>query len=239
MKDVELEENLKNILSGINEKVDLNIKREDTPSSLKIKLLEHQKIGLSWMLKMEKSKMKGGLLSDDMGLGKTIQTLACIVKQKKEWHIPCRTLIVAPLALIYQWLAEIEDKVNKNTLRCYVYHGSNKEKCRKKLKNYDIVLTTYNTLTQDYKSYTREVAGDVENLKSKSKKIESKTKDKEDSDSEKKEVYSPLLSTKWNRVVLDESHYIKNRQTSAAKACFVLESTYRWCLSGNHLSLLT
>lgn len=44
--------------------------RAGTPDGLNITLLEHQKIGLQWMIKMEASKNKGGILADDMGLGK-------------------------------------------------------------------------------------------------------------------------------------------------------------------------
>lgn len=44
--------------------------RTGTPNGLSIFLLEHQKIGLQWMIKMENSKNKGGILADDMGLGK-------------------------------------------------------------------------------------------------------------------------------------------------------------------------
>lgn len=44
--------------------------RTGTPEGLSITLLEHQKIGLQWMCKMESSNNKGGVLADDMGLGK-------------------------------------------------------------------------------------------------------------------------------------------------------------------------
>jgi SNF2 family DNA or RNA helicase len=44
--------------------------RTGTPDGLSITLLEHQKIGLQWMIKMENSNNKGGILADDMGLGK-------------------------------------------------------------------------------------------------------------------------------------------------------------------------
>lgn len=44
--------------------------RAGTPEGLRVNLLEHQKIGLQWMIKSETSNNKGGILSDDMGLGK-------------------------------------------------------------------------------------------------------------------------------------------------------------------------
>ena len=34
---------------------------------------------------------------------------------------------------------------------------------------------------------------------------------------------------------LDEAHNIKERATNTAKACFELESNYKWCLSGTPL----
>merc|ERR1719183_542857 len=44
---------------------------------------------------------------------------------------------------------------------------------------------------------------------------------------------SPLFSTKWGRVILDEAHRIKGRINSTAQASFALRaSTARWCLSG-------
>lgn len=52
------------------------------------------------------------------------------------------TLIVAPLALLNQWKAEIEEKTG-DRMTVYIYHGSNKTKNKKDLQKFDVVLTTY------------------------------------------------------------------------------------------------
>ena len=41
-----------------------------------------------------------------------------------------------------------------------------------------------------------------------------------------------LHSVEWGRVVLDEGHYIKNRNTQTAKAAFALRADCRWVVSG-------
>ncbi|CAG8565974.1 10588_t:CDS:10 [Dentiscutata erythropus] len=48
-----------------------------------------------------------------------------------------------------------------------------------------------------------------------------------------------LFRMNWYRVVLDEAQNIKNRNSRASKACALLMSNYRWCLTGtpiqNHI----
>ncbi|GAB2215035.1 hypothetical protein Drorol1_Dr00019409 [Drosera rotundifolia] len=46
---------------------------------------------------------------------------------------------------------------------------------------------------------------------------------------------SILHSFKWERVILDEAHYIKDRRCNTAKAVLALESSYKWALSGTPL----
>ncbi|KAG2267335.1 hypothetical protein Bca52824_061890 [Brassica carinata] len=46
---------------------------------------------------------------------------------------------------------------------------------------------------------------------------------------------SLLHSITWNRIILDEAHYIKERRSNTARAVFALEATYRWALSGTPL----
>eukprot|EP00644_Phytophthora_capsici_P015775 jgi/Phyca11/577126/estExt2_Genewise1.C_PHYCAscaffold_1020080 len=46
---------------------------------------------------------------------------------------------------------------------------------------------------------------------------------------------SPLHQIHWTRIVLDEAHYIKDRNCNTARGVFELKSTYKWCLSGTPL----
>jgi hypothetical protein len=128
LKSLEVKEETKE-----TEHVDEDEEEEDgTVEGLACKLLPHQVEGVAWMNDREMSTKKkngvlpkGGILADDMGLGKTIQSVALMLqnprpsdeeaaKDKKNKIPPsCSkcTLVVAPLALIKQWEAEIKDKV--------------------------------------------------------------------------------------------------------------------------------
>ncbi|XP_023757117.1 DNA repair protein RAD16 [Lactuca sativa] len=46
---------------------------------------------------------------------------------------------------------------------------------------------------------------------------------------------SILHSVKWDRLILDEAHYIKDRRCNTTRAVFALESSYKWALSGTPL----
>ncbi|KAL1812900.1 hypothetical protein ACET3Z_022965 [Daucus carota] len=46
---------------------------------------------------------------------------------------------------------------------------------------------------------------------------------------------STLHSVKWNRIILDEAHYIKDRRCNTTKAVLALKSSFKWALSGTPL----
>ncbi|KAM3344549.1 DNA repair protein RAD16 [Capsicum galapagoense] len=46
---------------------------------------------------------------------------------------------------------------------------------------------------------------------------------------------SILHSVKWNRIILDEAHYVKDRRCNTTRAILALESSYKWALSGTPL----
>ncbi|PYI05494.1 SNF2 family helicase/ATPase [Aspergillus sclerotiicarbonarius CBS 121057] len=173
---------------------------------------------------------KGGILADDMGLGKTVQAIALMLSNGKPADglrrpltddededsgdeeedtrklppgLSNSTLVVAPLALIKQWESEIMSKVEtSHRMRVLVYHGNARAKATDNLEDYDVVITTYGTLTSEH--------GTVDKNKKK----------------------SGIFSVYWYRIILDEAHTIKNRNAKATQASCALNAEYRWCLSG-------
>ncbi|KAL2148215.1 hypothetical protein VTH82DRAFT_4978 [Thermothelomyces myriococcoides] len=152
-----------------------------------------------------------------MGLGKTLQSISLIVSnpmpgpndegwQKHFDQVKKGTLVVAPLALIRQWEAEIKDKVTKDReLRVCVHHGAQRAKDPKDLAKYDVVITTYQILVSEH--------GNSHPDPSRAPQV-------------------GCFGIHWYRVILDEAHSIKNRNAKATKACCALRAEYRWCLTG-------
>ncbi|KAI1502132.1 SNF2 family N-terminal domain-containing protein [Biscogniauxia marginata] len=182
---------------------------------LKVRLLPHQVEGVEWMKFRELGPVKqgkvprGGLLADDMGLGKTLQSIALILTNTKpaDKHpgVEKTTLVVAPLALIRQWEAELKEKVTEShRLKVLVHHGPQRTKRFEDLRRYDVVITTYQILVSEHNHTTSSLK-------------------------------AGCFGLHWYRVILDEAHTIKNRNAKAAKACYELRSVYRWCLSGTPL----
>ena len=130
---------------------------DGTVEGLKVKLLPHQIDGVQWMCDKEighkKGKgvvPKGGILADDMGLGKTIQAISLMLSNQPS-GLSKSTLVVAPLALIKQWESEIEGRVDEShKLAVLLYHGAARAKTSDKLGDYDVVITTYGTLSSEY-----------------------------------------------------------------------------------------
>ncbi|PFA20169.1 hypothetical protein CN373_15165 [Bacillus cereus] len=114
--------------------------------NLNCTLRQYQLDGSKWLVHLNTHKI-GALLADDMGLGKTIQTIAFFNevcdKQKT-------SLIIVPTSLIANWEKEFS-KFAPN-IKVHIHYGSEREKDSFKMcvGKYDIILTTYSTLTNDH-----------------------------------------------------------------------------------------
>ncbi|KIW97302.1 uncharacterized protein Z519_02694 [Cladophialophora bantiana CBS 173.52] len=149
----------------------------------------------------------GGLLADDMGLGKTIQIISLIMADPHKNEDP--TLIVAPLSVMSNWSTQAAVHVkNKYAPRILTYHGAgNKELSPGQLKEYDIVITTYQTMTQELFPYGKTAALPTPASKG-------------------------LFSVTWRRIILDEGHQIRNPKSKMSQAACTLQAKSRWILTG-------
>lgn len=229
--DAEDKEYIRELLANVKETENQVEGEEMTPEELTVNLLKHQKIGLSWLLKMEKSKRKAGLLADDMGLGKTVQALALMMANKSDNKRHKTNLIVAPVSVLRVWKGEMETKIKKNVrFTSFIFNGEKgKLKSWDEMKSYDAILVSYQTLANEFKKHWPDA------LSIDQKKIPS-IPDIRTMNKLKKhnEYWSPFYrdDSTFYRIILDEAQNIKNKKTQAAKACCTLYSTYRWVLSG-------
>ncbi|KPV74347.1 uncharacterized protein RHOBADRAFT_54186 [Rhodotorula graminis WP1] len=208
----------------------------EPPDGLKCTLLPHQEIGVRWLVERETGKKRGGILGDDMGLGKTIQLIALMLANPSDRVKPKAktTLIVCPVALMDQWKSEIATHTD-GRLRVLVHHGASRTTEGRKLAKYDVVITSYPTLSNEWLD---------PNPKKAAKKGKGAAADDDDLDELGKlgkrgsrVEYGALfdLDHGFYRVILDEAHQIKNRTTKMQKACVALDTHFRWCLTGTPL----
>lgn len=166
-------------------------------------------------------KNQGGILADDMGLGKTVQAIALIAARPSDDPARKTTLIIAPVALMRQWAKEIERHIkSSHKLSVYTYHGYRKRVEFSRLRTYDIVLTTFGTLTSEMKQ---------------KEKVESSEDPKRDSTKSKDNLALLGRDCAWYRVIIDEAQCIKNHKTIASKAANELQAKYRLCMTGTFI----
>jgi DNA repair protein RAD5 len=177
----------------------------------------------------------GGILADEMGLGKTIEMLSLIHTHRTEVDdeiqatpkrlprlqkasadvepAPYTTLVIAPMSLLAQWHSEAEKASKDGTLKAMVYYGSEKAVNLQKLCSAsnaanapNVIITSYGTVLSEY----NQVIAQDGNRGS----------------------HGGIFSLDYFRIILDEAHYIKNRQSKTAKACYELSAKHRWVLTG-------
>ncbi len=144
----------------------------EPPCSLNATLRDYQKIGFSWLKFLYENEL-GGVLGDDMGLGKTIQAIALLIhateeegkktknqknkKSKKQENIepqnhrPC--LVIAPTSVVENWATELE-RFSPVLNRVVLRRGDRKEDF-KKMKDADVIVTSYSLLVRDFEELSK------------------------------------------------------------------------------------
>ncbi|KAI9678672.1 MAG: DNA helicase rad5 [Caeruleum heppii] len=194
---------------------------------------------LSLEFPVQEQNCLGGILADEMGLGKTIEMLSLMHTHRSDIaiessaagpssvnslprlpknstsveHAPCTTLVVAPMSLLAQWQSEAEVASKQGTMRTLVYYGSDKTANLQNLcceanagSAPNLIITSYGVVLSEY----GQIAAHNGN----------------------RALNGGIFSLDFFRVILDEAHHIKNRQSKTAKACYEISALHRWVLTG-------
>ncbi|MYL35844.1 hypothetical protein GLW05_19925 [Pontibacillus yanchengensis] len=144
IQGVEFNQPLQEVRESLHDK---QVFDKQPPQKFLATLHPFQEDGYVWMKSLRFAGY-GGLLADDMGLGKTVQVIAYLSYLKEQEQLT-PTLLVLPKTLIENWYNEMKKFAPDIAKGCYVHLGSQRLKSTEQIRNYDIVLTTYQTLVRD------------------------------------------------------------------------------------------
>lgn len=214
----------------------------------------HQVEGVKFCVHNERLD-RGGLVADEMGLGKTYVMLGTMIENPLK-----KTLIVLPLALLGQWYKIIKEKCphldvfafhsnitwsysptaetplefkkeNPKTQGCAAY---NRYEEYKKAKTYGEAIKL-GMWKGDFRNDLNK--GYIVNLMK--KRIEEadilittygRTLTKKNEADE--DIYNHLYENKWDRIIFDEAHHLRNSGTSRFIGVNKLNSKIRWLITG-------
>jgi superfamily II DNA or RNA helicase len=114
------------------------------PPAVDAILRPYQRLGAAWLWHLHRNAL-GGELADEMGLGKTLQALAllCAVQAGGAGA----SLVVCPASLVENWRREAARFAPH--LRVFVHHGDRRLADTGQMAGWDLVITSYGTLTRD------------------------------------------------------------------------------------------
>lgn len=155
----------------------------------------------------------GGILADDMGLGKTLEMISLMVADNaKSSGKGSSTLIVCPLSVMSNWTDQIARHIHdEHALSVYTYHGPGRVSSMRAadFAEYDVVITTYQTLASDWMPRGKGSKQPQQGLRA-----------------------SGLYSMEWRRIILDEGHIVRNPSSKGAGAVMAVTAQSKFVLSG-------
>ncbi|HZF81354.1 MAG TPA: DEAD/DEAH box helicase, partial [Rubrivivax sp.] len=116
------------------------------PPGLQLQLRGYQLQGLAWLQYLREHHL-AGILADEMGLGKTAQVLAHLLLEKDAGRLDLPALVVLPTTLVANWRAEAARQAGD--LRVLALQGSQRRRDFPRIREHDLVLTTYALLPRD------------------------------------------------------------------------------------------
>lgn len=118
------------------------------PKILKARLKEYQLKGLNWLVNLYNQGING-ILADDMGLGKTIQSISLLGHLYETEKVSGPFLIITPASTLHNWANEINRFLPSFKVLNYWGNLQERKEHRKKLKKYNVVITSYQVAVSD------------------------------------------------------------------------------------------
>ena len=212
---------------------------------------DYQREGVEFCLRREAAAasgagagaVRGGIIADEMGLGKTVMMMGLILANLAAYR---RTLIVVPVALIEQWVAQIKrtmiDTGITPDLSVFVFHGSAGKRrvvlsegrdgmvcwhrppkkggaaAAAEGRAIDIVITTYGCVAMEEPAAKAAAAKAVAAPKA------------------PKAPTLSLLTFRADRVIFDEAHHLRNKNSRIFKGAMRVTADVRrpsvWIVTG-------
>jgi len=197
----------------------MSIKFTEYLDHAKLEHKQYQIDGVKWCVDNETCEnppggVRGGFIADEMGLGKTITMIGTFVS-----NMMPKTLIVLPPILIDQWYQQIYKTTGHKSI---IYHGTNKKKITlEQLETSFIVITTYSAISSTLSTFK----------KSGAKPSKGEVTGALPQPFSKVGLAQPFSKVEWNRIVFDEAHHLRNKNSRHAGA-MLLKSKIRWLVSG-------
>lgn len=184
----------------------------EQPHGLAISLLDYQLKGLSWLLWRESEVPSGGLLADDMGLGKTVQMISLILKTRQMYENPENNWPIHQMSMGGAHREGGTLIVVPSTIL-----GQWHSEIHKHVKPRYLTVFIYHGQSRTKNIHTLvkysvvlTTYGIVQNASE----------------------IDPLKRITWERIILDEAHFIRNHRSKTAKSVFTLKGLKKWALTG-------
>lgn len=172
-------------------------------------LRDYQAEGVSWLMSNHLNK-RSSILADEMGLGKTIQTATYVNMVSQQLATRGPFLIIAPLSTIPHWYREFTGWTDLNTI---VYHGSSIDREHARENEFAFPEDRVEDVAFNQR-YLMKVAKKWRSNWEKTWMVEVVITTPEMLVTED---FTELMAVKWEILVVDEAHRLKNHNSKLAQ----------------------